>query len=67
MAHDLCQNLVSAKYLENKLTEFTKFMSAFILTRTRWEVLPVIFCLFESCPVSEFSSCSMSLDFPAYL
>ena len=54
MALDLRKNLVSAKYLENKLTEFTKFYVCIHIDKNRWELLPVIFCLFESWPVSEF-------------
>ena len=43
MALDLCQNFVSAQYIENKRTEFAKLITAFILTRSGLELVPVIF------------------------
>ena len=44
MGLDLSQNLVSAQYLENKLTEFHQILLyAFILTRSSLGMLPVIF------------------------
>ena len=39
MALDLCQNSVSAQYLEKELTEF----HALILARSRLGLIPVIF------------------------
>ena len=52
MTLNLRQTNISAHYLENKLTEFTKFY-AFILTRSRWELLLVMFCLYESWPLCD--------------
>ena len=43
MALDKCQIFVSAQYFENKWIEFTKFLYALILTRSRLGLLPVIF------------------------
>ena len=44
MALDLCQNFVSAQYLENKLTELHQiFIYAFILTRSIYGLLHIIF------------------------
>ena len=72
MALDRCQNFVSTQYLENKSTEFHQiiYMHALIMTTSRLGLLAVIFCFFvtELWPlidVSEFCTCSISLDFPA--
>ena len=48
MALDLCQNLISAKYLENKLTDFHQviYIYAFILIRSRLGLLHMIFRTF---------------------
>ena len=48
MALDLCQNFVSAQYLENKLTDFHQilYIYAFILIRYRLGSLHMIFRTF---------------------
>ena len=45
MALDLCQNLVSAQYLENKLTDFYQiiYIYIFILIRSRLGLLHMVF------------------------
>ena len=45
MALDLCQNLVSAQYLENKLTDFHQiiYIYVFILIRSRLVLLHMVF------------------------
>ena len=47
MALDLCQNLVSAQYLENKLTDFHQiiyiYIYVFILIRSRLGLLHMVF------------------------
>ena len=45
MALDLRQNLVSAKYLENKLTDFAKFYDCIHFDKNKVELLPVV-CFF---------------------
>ena len=40
---DLCQNFVSAQYLENKWTDFDQTLYYVILTRSRLGLLAVIF------------------------
>ena len=46
MVLDLCKIFVSAQYLENKLAEFHMFIDAFILTRSSFGLLHVIFYIF---------------------
>ena len=45
MALDLCQNLVSAQYLENKLTDFHQiiYIYVFILIRSMLGLLHMVF------------------------
>ena len=46
MALDLCQNFVSAQYVENKLTYSPKIIYSFILTSSKFGLLQLIFRTF---------------------
>ena len=46
MALSLSHNFIFAQFLLKELTEFTKYVNVFILTRSRLGLLPSIVCLF---------------------